>query len=180
SPIMRNFHFTTEVTYWFPYDASTDATLDFTGDDDVWVFLNGKLAVDLGGLHQPLADSVTVNSSTAGQFGLEAGNVYEIKVFHAERKTDGSTFKLTLSGFDATRSDCVAVCGDGIIGFGEECDNGDDNVEVDSGIYAACNTDCLLEGGYCGNGTLDEGEQCDDADPATQAGCTNCRILVVR
>jgi len=62
----HNYSFTTEVLYWFKYDAATDATLDFTGDDDVWVFLNGKLAVDLGGWHVPLNGRLTINGSLTG------------------------------------------------------------------------------------------------------------------
>jgi fibro-slime domain-containing protein len=173
-PVLRNFHFTTEITYWFPYAANTNAKLEFSGDDDVWVFLNGKLAVDIGGLHEPLDGSVTIDSTTAANYGLSAGNVYEIKVFHAERQTDGSTFKLTLSGFDATRSDCEATCGDGIIGFGEECDDGQNN-----GGYNQCNAECTL-GAYCGDGIQQENEDCDDADPNSGGNCRNCRNLILR
>lgn len=45
----RNFGFTTELRYFFQY--SGGETLSFTGDDDVWVFVNGKLAVDIGAMH---------------------------------------------------------------------------------------------------------------------------------
>ena len=55
----HNFGFTSEVRYWFQYDSTKTYTLDFTGDDDVWVFINRKLAVDLGGIHTPVQGSVT-------------------------------------------------------------------------------------------------------------------------
>jgi fibro-slime domain-containing protein len=174
SATMHNFSFTSEVAYWFAYDDDTNATLSFAGDDDVWVYVNGQLALDLGGLHPALAGTVSVNSGTAGGYGMTAGNVYEIKVFHAERHTTGSTFKLTLSGFNTRRSDCTATCGDGIVGFGEQCDDGEND-----GGYNECGANCRI-GSYCGDGIKDEGETCDDNDPAAPAECNGCRIIVVK
>jgi fibro-slime domain-containing protein len=172
---LHNFHFTTEVIYWFRYETTTNAVLEFTGDDDVWVFINGRLAVDLGGLHPPETDSVTVSSATASTYGLEAGNVYQIAVFHAERKVDGSSFKLTLDGFQTARSDCAPVCGDGIIGLGEECDDG-----VNDGGYGECHAGCVL-GAYCGDGIQQEGEDCDDGNNLDGDACGSaCRVIIVR
>jgi fibro-slime domain-containing protein len=121
----HNFHFTTEVKYWFQYDAGVAATLDFTGDDDVWVFVNGKLAVDIGGVHPPQSGSVTIAAANAASYGLADGKVYAISIFHAERKAEGSSFRLTLDGFNTARSFCTgAYCGDGIEQPGEDCDDG--------------------------------------------------------
>jgi fibro-slime domain-containing protein len=177
----HNFHFTSEVRYWFPYDENTNASLEFIGDDDLWVFVNGRLAVDVGGIHPPQQGSMTLTGAseniiggTAAPHGMTIGNVYEVKVFHAERRTEGSTFKLTLSGFNSRRSDCTAVCGDGIIGFGEECDDG-----VNAGGYNECGPDCIL-GAYCGDGIRQENEACDDNEPNPPAGCSGCKIIVVR
>jgi fibro-slime domain-containing protein len=171
---LHNFHFTTEVVYWFEYDAGTSAVLDFTGDDDVWVFVNGRLAVDLGAPHVPENGSVTVSSATAGQFGLTPGNVYEIRVFHAERKVNGSSFKLTLSGFNTSPSDCSPTCGDGIVTAGEECDDG-----VNDGGYEECGPGCML-GPRCGDGIVQEGEDCDDGNRRDGDSCgSSCRNLHV-
>jgi fibro-slime domain-containing protein len=171
----HNFSFTSEVTFWFQYDSSKSATLSFVGDDDVWVFINRRLAVDLGGLHVPTAGSVTVDSTATSKFGnLVNGKVYEIKVFHAERKRTGSSFKLTLAGFNSGRSDCTATCGDGIIGGEEECDDG-----VNDGGYNECQPGCVL-GGYCGDGIKQSNEACDDRAPGASADCHGCHIVTVK
>jgi fibro-slime domain-containing protein len=166
----HNFSFTSEVQYWFRYDAGTNARLDFSGDDDVFVFVNGHLAVDLGGIHVPMDGSVTINAASAAKFELKAGNVYKIVVFQAERKRFGSSFKLTLSGFEATPSECSAVCGDGILSFGEECDDG-----VNDGGYGECDVGCKL-GPFCGDGVIQGPEQCDNG-PGGGPNCPGCRQL---
>jgi len=166
----HNFSFTSEVQYWFRYEQGTNARLDFSGDDDVWVFVNGRLAVDLGGIHVPMDGTVTINAQSAAKFGLTLGNVYKIVVFQAERKRFGSSFRLTLSGFEATPSDCSAVCGDGILSFGEECDDG-----INDGGYGECDVACKL-GPFCGDGVVQAPEQCDNG-PGGGVGCPGCRQL---
>jgi len=174
--VTHNFSFTTEITYWFVYDQAAPATLDFTGDDDVWVFVNGILAVDLGGIHVPINGSVTIDPTTEALFGLADGSAYEVKVFHAERQTEGSSFRLTLTGFNTSRSECRPECGDGIVGLGEECDDG-----VNDGGYGECAADCVL-GESCGDGVVqrDFGENCDDGNFIEDDECpASCRIVTI-
>ena len=53
--------------------------------------------------------------------------------------------------------DSTAVCGNGIVEPGEECDDGVNNSDTEPN---ACRTDCLLPS--CGDGVVDSGEECDD------------------
>jgi fibro-slime domain-containing protein len=90
---LHNFGFTMEFHGVFTYKAGTGQMLDFTGDDDAWAYLNGKLAINLGGVHAPLNASANLDAM-AGQLGLIDGKTYPLDFFFAERHANRSTFHL--------------------------------------------------------------------------------------
>jgi len=96
----HNFHFTLEATATFLYQGGE--IFRFRGDDDVFVFINERLAIDLGGVHSALDETVDLDES-AGELGLVLGNRYPIHLFFAERHTDQSTFTVETSIADTLR-----------------------------------------------------------------------------
>jgi fibro-slime domain-containing protein len=83
----HNYGFTTEVHLEFTYKGGE--TFTFTGDDDVWAFINRQLAVDLGGTHSAATGSVSLDS-----LGLTPGTPYPLDIFNAERHPTGSHFRV--------------------------------------------------------------------------------------
>lgn len=86
----HNFHFTTEIHTQFKYGGGEK--FNFTGDDDVWVFINSKLAIDLGGVHSAESASVDIDAR-ATELGLVIGQVYPFDMFQNERHTSQSNFR---------------------------------------------------------------------------------------
>ncbi len=87
----HNFHFTYELHTTFNYAGGE--TFKFTGDDDLFVFINKKLAIDLGGVHGAQTAEVNLDAD-AGKLGLTKGNVYSLDFFFAERHTSESNFRI--------------------------------------------------------------------------------------
>ena len=83
----RNQHFCFESHATFTYNESQEFT--FRGDDDIWVFINKKLAVDNGGAHLAAPGHVVLkNLNTAYGAGfLEPGKDYPIDIFFCDRRT---------------------------------------------------------------------------------------------
>lgn len=92
----HNYHFTTEAHVNFTYRPGTGQLFTFEGDDDLWVFINNKLALDLGGIHEPMTGTIDFDVKAA-ELGLSGQGSYSMDIFHAERQTTASNFKVTVT-----------------------------------------------------------------------------------
>jgi fibro-slime domain-containing protein len=85
----HDFDFTLATHFSFRYVGGE--LFRFEGDDDLWVFVNRHLAIDLGGLHEAKMGEVYLDQRRT-ELDIEPDNVYEVHLFFAERHVINSDF----------------------------------------------------------------------------------------
>lgn len=88
----RNGDFTLRGESQFVYNKDSKLYFTFTGDDDVYMYINGVLALDLGGAHGRNNKTVNLNDLDPTKYGLKEGQVATFTFFYMERCSDASTF----------------------------------------------------------------------------------------
>ncbi len=85
----RNFHFTLELHGEFVYDAYAGQFIEVSADDDLWVFINGELVIDLGGVHWVKTQVIGLD-----RLGLGNGKICRFDLFYAERHREESRLRI--------------------------------------------------------------------------------------
>lgn len=86
----RNHHFTFELDTTFVYEKGSGQVFTFNGDDDVWVFVDGKLVIDIGGVHSRVSQTIDLDRLT----WLQDGQRYKLQFFFTERHRTESNFRI--------------------------------------------------------------------------------------
>ena len=126
---LRNYSLTMMGYAKFKYNKGAGETFEFVGDDDMWIYVDGVLAVDLGGTHLPAPGKVEMdvlaqnahgchdgeplagytgekeNCNLDGDGSWKNGSWHHLHFFYADRQTDGSDMKIrsTLSNIAKSR-----------------------------------------------------------------------------
>lgn len=114
--LSNNYHFAMHLEGKTSFTSAD--IFNFTGDDDLWIYIDNKLVMDLGGVHAAL--SKTITGQDLLDLGLMEGTEYDLDIFFAERHTTQSNFNITTSFRVASVPEpgSLALVALGLVGLG--------------------------------------------------------------
>ena len=84
-----NYHLTVEIDADFTYAADAGQWFEIRCTDDAYLFVNGRLVIDLGGYGYNKAMYADME-----RLGLSDGETYRVQLFHAQRQQGLAIFRL--------------------------------------------------------------------------------------
>jgi fibro-slime domain-containing protein len=84
---LHNYAFCMEIHTKFEHTSGMN--FEFNGDDDVWLYINDSLVMDLGFVHRSFYSSLSLDD-----LPLTFGETYPLDFFYCERKATGSSIDL--------------------------------------------------------------------------------------
>ncbi|MBQ7801738.1 MAG: fibro-slime domain-containing protein [Oscillospiraceae bacterium] len=91
--VNRNYNYVMASNGEFTYYADEDLYFNFEGDDDVYLFIDGKLVLDLGGAHSITSYKLNLNDY-ADTLGLVDGDTYAFDFYYMERHGVGANMRV--------------------------------------------------------------------------------------
>lgn len=88
-----NYNFSMEGHAAFVYHEADNLYFRFMGDDDVYLFINNQLVLDIGGAHSRTDVELYVND-VKNKLGLVEGESYEFRFFYMERHGIAANFAI--------------------------------------------------------------------------------------
>jgi len=81
----------------------------------MWLFINGELAVDIGGVHRRSDATIALDDLVASH-ALTAGETFTYDLFYAERHTMDSYLRFDLPAVPAPATAGLLILGAGFVG----------------------------------------------------------------
>lgn len=103
----RNQHFCFESHANFKYKPGL--RFSFRGDDDIWIYIDNKLAVDLGGTHLAAPGYVNLDNFEGASGTLQVGATYDLDIFFCDRRTTMSNVRIKTNMYIVQKSGLSAT-----------------------------------------------------------------------